>query len=122
MKTTFSSIDHRPSTIGRRRGFSMLELEVSFAAFGVILAGLCPVVVAELRHAKKLESRFQPGVNYYVVPRPETWSQKLAGTASVTTTGPSSVAASGPRSLTILSLEASPTVEDATAIVQVKLP
>jgi hypothetical protein len=101
----------------------MLELEISFAAFGVILAGLCPVVVAELRHVKKLESRFQPGVSYYVVPRPEPWSQKLAGTASVTTNAPSGgPAASGPRTLTILSLEASPTVEDATAIVQVTLP
>lgn len=80
----------------------MLELQVAFAAFGIILAGLCPIVVAELRHVKKLESRFQAtnndqsgftppagyqpaGTTYYAIPRTEPWTQKFAGTASVTT-------------------------------------
>src|SRR5271168_2259390 len=114
MKTPFSGIDHRSRTIGRRRGYSMLEMEIAFGVFGVILAGLCPVVVAELRHVKKLESRFQPSVNYYVVPRPEPWTQKLAGTASVTTTAPSGSTTSAPsvvNTVTVNSLEASPNVE-----------
>ena len=101
----------------------MLELEVSFAAFAVILAGLCPVVVAEMKHVTKLESRFQARVNYYIVPRPEPWTQKLAGTASVTTAAPSSGSATGGATavnkVAVLSLVASPTVEDATATVQV---
>jgi hypothetical protein len=100
----------------------MLEMEIAFAVFGVILAGLCPVVVAEYRHVKKLESRFRPGVPYYVVPRPEPWSRKLAGTASVTTTAPSGSGSSGAtpvNAVTTSSLVASPNVEDATANVQV---
>ena len=101
----------------------MLELEIAFAAFGVILAGLCPVVVAQLKHVKKLEARFQPGTVYYVAPRPEPWTQKLAGTGSVTTSyyaGSSGPAPPKVNIVTVLSLDASPTVEDATATVQVQ--
>ena len=133
MRTPLSRIDRPPSAVrdrpGPRRGFSMLELEVSFAAFAIILAGLAPVVVAELKHVAKLESRFQAStasrpaaIYYYVIPRPEPWARKLAGTASVTTTAPSGPATTPPvahYSVTVTSLEASPTVEDATATVLV---
>lgn len=103
----------------------MVELEIAFAAFGVILAGLCPIVVAELRHVKKLESRFQPGVSYYLVPRSQPWTQKLAGTATLTATPPGGSIASSTsagNTVTVISLEATPTLEDATVIVEVKPP
>jgi hypothetical protein len=99
----------------------MVEMQVAFAVFGVILAGLCPIVVAQMRHVKLLESRFQPGVSYYVVPRANPWIQKLAGTALVTTSAPgsSSSGSSGVNIVTVLALDASPNVENATVTVQV---
>jgi hypothetical protein len=102
-------------------------MQIAFAVFGVILAGLCPIVVAELRHVKLLESRLkastvdQPTVTYYyVTPRANFWIQKLAGTATVTTSAPGPPSgSSGGNTVTIQSLDASPNVEDATAVVQV---
>ena len=122
----------------RRPGYSMLELQVAFAAFGVILAGLCPMVVAQLKHVTKLETRLQgsrinqPGQpydvipTYYVKPRAEPWAQRMSGSASVSTDsspGSSPITPSKtPATVTVLSLQASPNVEDASALVQVFQP
>ena len=109
----------------------MVELEVAFAAFGVILAGLCPMIVAQLRHVEKLESRFsayvspaKPGLTYYVIPRPDPWARKLSGTATITpeAPGPGGAAPAGPtaNAVSVLSMAATPTGEAATAVVRVR--
>ena len=42
----------------RRRGFSLLEVQIAFVLLGISLAGLCPFVVMQLRQLVNLESRF----------------------------------------------------------------
>jgi hypothetical protein len=101
----------------------LIELEVAFVAFGVILAGLCPVVVAQLRHISKLESRFQAGTTYYINPRIEPWARKLAATAPVSPTQgltPTAPPASPTMTVTVVELDASPNVLNATAYVTVR--
>ena len=42
----------------RRRGSSLLEVQIAFAVLGIGLAGLCPFVAMQLRQLVNLESRF----------------------------------------------------------------
>jgi len=42
----------------RRRGSSLLEVQIAFALLGIGLAGLCPFVVMQLKQLLNLESRF----------------------------------------------------------------
>jgi hypothetical protein len=45
-----------PRRRGRpRRGSVLLELEIAFAVLGIMMAGLCPFVVAQIRQARYLE-------------------------------------------------------------------
>ncbi|WP_148595599.1 hypothetical protein [Aquisphaera giovannonii] len=44
---------------GRRGASVLLELEIAFAVLGVMLAGLCPYVVTQVRQARRL-TREQP--------------------------------------------------------------
>ena len=41
-----------------RRGSSLLEVQMAFAILGIGLAGLCPLVVMQLKQLVNLESRF----------------------------------------------------------------
>ena len=41
-----------------RRGSWLLEVQIAFALLGIVLAGLCPFVVMQLKQLVNLESRF----------------------------------------------------------------
>jgi hypothetical protein len=45
-------------------GYTMAEVVLAFAIFGIALAGLCPFVLTELRLTRKLEVRFQGNLSY----------------------------------------------------------
>ncbi len=90
---------------GRRRGASLLEVQIAFAVLGIGLAGLCPFVVTQLRQVTRLESRlaanryvstyvYEPsgpvvrpgsGTVYYLVPWNNPWTQKLTTRAQLLT-------------------------------------
>jgi len=126
----------------------LLEVQVSFAILGIGLAGLCPLVVMQLRQVRQLELRLQGQVietnpingqahtmlepnTYYIVPWKNAWTQKLAGSAQVlqTTTslcdpGPLNVSLPAPPSfpVTIIELDAAPYSQNLTAYVTVAAP
>ena len=77
-------------------------MQVAFAILGIGLAGLCPLVVMQLRQVRQLELRLQghvvqtspvtgvsqtmlPGNTYYIVPWTNPWAQKLAGSGQILT-------------------------------------
>jgi type II secretory pathway pseudopilin PulG len=131
-----------------RRGYSLLEVQVSFAILGIGLAGLCPLVVMQLRQVRLLELRLQgqvietnpvsgqthtmlPGNTYYIVPWQNPWTQKLAGSAQIlrSTTnpcdpGPLSVSSNPPPSfpVTVIELDAAAYSQNLTAYVTVTAP
>jgi type II secretory pathway pseudopilin PulG len=84
----------------RWRGNTLVEVMVSFAILGIGLAGMCRVVVMQIRQVRVLENRLQgnvvqhhwssgtnttmlPGQTYYLVPWQSRWTQKLAGAAQI---------------------------------------
>ncbi len=94
-----------------RRGFMLFEVQVAFVLLGIGLAGLCPLVVMQLRQVREIEKRMQgnviatsritgqsqpmvfmtdtsppavlPTPYYYIVPWKNPWAQKLAGSAQI---------------------------------------
>jgi hypothetical protein len=79
-----------------RRGYLLLEIQLAFVLLGISLAGLCPLVVMQLRQVRRLELRLQGQVSsngvtmvmpiaptYYIVPWQNQWAQKLAGSAQI---------------------------------------
>ena len=121
---------------------------MSFAILGIGLAGLCPLVVMQLRQVRLLELRLQgqvveknpvsgqtqtmlTGNRYYIVPWQNPWTQKLAGAAQILTSptnpcdpGPLTVPSSPPPSfpVTVIELNAAPYSQNLTAIVNVAAP
>ena len=107
----------------------LLEVQVAFAVLGIGLAGLCPLVVMQLRQVRQLELRLRgqmvetsriTGVSqtswsimkdgvispvpvYYIVPWQNPWAQKLAGSAQIlpSTTGELSVIPCDPGPLAV---------------------
>ncbi len=84
----------------RRRGQSLLEVQVAFALLGIGLAGLCQLVVVQLRQVRVMENRLQgqvvqysaskgtnttmlPGQTYYLTPWQNIWARKLSGAAQI---------------------------------------
>jgi len=80
----------------------MLEALIAFALLGIGLAGLCPLVVMQLRQLVKLESRLkastyvchnvgmapqkmQSNQSYYLVPWNNPWARKLTTRAQLLT-------------------------------------
>ena len=130
------------------RGFTLFEVLVGFTVLGIGLAGLCPLVVMQLRQVRQLEQRFQghvvqrnfvngatytmlPGTTYYLVPWKNPWTQKLAGSSQILSTNanacdldapplPSPTPTSYP--VTVVSLNAPPYSEDVTVHVLVSAP
>jgi type II secretory pathway pseudopilin PulG len=97
-----SSIERFPCGPHVRRGYSLLEVQVAFALLGIGLAGLCPLVVMQLRQVRQLELRLQGNVvqtnpvtgasqtmlqgnTYYIVPWTNVWTQKLTGSGQILT-------------------------------------
>jgi hypothetical protein len=131
-----------------RRGYSLLEVQVSFAILGIGLAGLCPLVVMQLRQVRMLERRLQGDVietnpgsgqsqtmltanRYYIVPWQNPWTRKLAGSGQVLQSatspcdpGPLSLPTNPPASfpVTVIELDAAPYSQNLTAYVTVTAP
>jgi hypothetical protein len=91
-----------------RRGYMLFEVQVAFVLLGIGLAGLCPLVVMQLRQVRQLEMRFRgqmietsrvtglsqtmvimtngvplPPATYYIVPWQNPWARKLTGSAQI---------------------------------------
>lgn len=131
-----------------RRAYTLLEVQFAFAILGVGLAGLCPLVVMQLRQVRQLELRLQaqvvetnpatgvshtmlPGTTYYIVPWTNVWAQKMTGSGQILTSannacdpGYLSVSTPAPQSypVTIVDLIAAPYSQSATANVDVMAP
>jgi hypothetical protein len=124
-----------------RRGYMLYEVQVGFVLLGIGLAGLCPLVVMQLRQVRQLELRMQGQVSlrgvtmvmptaptYYIVPWQNQWAQKLAGSAQIVAAtsipcdpgplqNPSNVNPS--YTVTVLTLDAPPYSESVSAYVDV---
>ena len=85
----------------RRRGYTFLEVQVAFLLLGIGLAGVCPLVVMQLKLARKIDQGYNPlnanfhgtapgagVVPFYVVPPGSSWARKLGVSASLSTTPP----------------------------------
>jgi type II secretory pathway pseudopilin PulG len=131
-----------------KRGYSLLEVQVAFAILGIGLAGLCPLVVMQLRQVRQLELRLQghvvqtsistgqsqtmlQGKEYYLVPWTNPWARKLSGSAQVLTSpsnscDPGSLPLPGPPPpsfpVTLVELDAPPSSQTVTAYVDVQAP
>ncbi len=85
-----------------QRGSLLLEGQIALALLGIGLAGLCPLVVMQLRQLVKLESRLkastyvyqnvgtasqtvQSNQIYYLVPWNNPWARKLTARAQLLT-------------------------------------
>lgn len=91
-----------------RRGYMLVEVQAAFVLLGIGLAGLCPLVVMQLRQVRQLEMRLRgqviwtstitgvsqtmvimsngeisPTPTYYIVPWQNPWAQKLTGSAQI---------------------------------------
>ena len=123
-------------------------MQVAFALLGIGLAGLCPLVVMQLRQVRQLELRLQGNVvktspatgqsqtmlegnTYYIVPWTNVWAQKLTGSGQILTSAASScdpgylkLPSSPPQSypVTIVELDAAPYNQTATVYVDVSAP
>ncbi len=134
----------RGRTLGARRGQTLLEVQVSFVLLMIGMAGICRVVVMQLRQVRQLELRLEAqvvntrlgqtmlsGQPYYLVPWQNPWAQKLAGSGQIlgwatnpcdpgTLPVPSSAPPANP--VTVVELDASPGSESLTAYVDVSAP
>ncbi len=71
-----------------RAGFSFVELQVAFIVFAISMAGLCPLVVMQSKHLKRIEGRFSHGNTYFLKPSNDAWARKLGSSASLLTSDP----------------------------------
>jgi type II secretory pathway pseudopilin PulG len=148
---TVQSSPRPKSRFGKARtrcGYTLLEVQVAFALLGIGLAGICPLVVMQLRQVRQLELRLEgqviatnprtglqqtmlPGIPYYIVPWTNVWAQKLAGSGQILTSASSAcdpgyltLPTSPPQSypVTIIELDAAPYSQSATVYVDVTAP
>lgn len=80
-----------------RRGFSMLEVQIAFTLLGIALAGICPLIVMQLKMSRKIQqgfnpqtAYFHPGDTFYLVPPSDPWERKLGIAAAVKSSAPDS--------------------------------
>jgi hypothetical protein len=131
----------------RRRGSSLVEVQVSFIILGIGLMGLCSLVVVQLRQVRVLEKQLQgqvvqtntstgttttmlTGNTYYLVPWQNGLAQKLTGAAQVFTSATNSCDPGAltvpplatPSPVTVVELDASPGSQTVTAYVDVTAP
>ena len=71
-----------------RNGFSLVELQVALVVLAIAVAGICPLVVMQSKHLKKIEDRFNDKTTYYLVPSTDEWARKLGAAASIKTEDP----------------------------------
>jgi type II secretory pathway pseudopilin PulG len=134
--------------LSARRAYTLLEVQFAFAILGIGLAGLCPLVVMQLRQVRQLELRLEgqvvetnpatgvartmlPGTTYYIVPWTNVWAQKVTGSGQILTSPtsacdpgylPLSVPAPQSYPVTIIELDAAPYSQSVTAYVDVTAP
>jgi hypothetical protein len=131
----------------RRRGSSLVEVQVAFAILGIGLMGLCQLVVVQLRQVRAMEKRLQGQLvqtnagsgtsttiltanTYYLVPWQNPLTRKLGGAAQIARSatitcdpGPLSVPSSAtPSPVTVVELDASAGSQNLTAYVNVAAP
>jgi hypothetical protein len=111
-----------------RPGYVLFDVQMAFVVLGIGLAGLCPLVVMQLRQVRMLEMRLRgqvietsrvtgvsramvitsggvtlPTPTYYLVKWKNPWAQKLTGCAQIlpSTTGDLSAIPCDPGSLNV---------------------
>ena len=88
-----------------------MELQTAMVIFGIVVAGLAPLVVMQLRQLKKLEQRLSDQTTYYLAPASDLWARKLGAAAAISATAPAAPDAPGvvnpANNVKILSLEKS---------------
>jgi prepilin-type N-terminal cleavage/methylation domain-containing protein len=67
----------------KRRGFTLLELEVALLLLGITLTGVFPLLVVQSRGISAVEKHFRPEVDYYLVPSTNLWARKLGASAAL---------------------------------------
>lgn len=80
--------EHRGQRRAPRRAFSLLELVVALAIFGMILMGIFPLIVMQSRGVSRLESRSPSDKSWYLVPATDPWARKLGAAAALTFVDP----------------------------------
>lgn len=85
----------------RRRAFTLLETQVAFVLLGIGLAGVCPLVVMQLKLSRKVAQGLDPasayfgaGRTYFLSPADDQWSRKLGVAASILDSDPSTTSGS----------------------------
>jgi len=105
----------------RKRGFSLLELQIGFVVLGIGLVGLGPLVITQVKQLRSLDSQLSEKSTYYFVPATDPWVRKLGAAATTTSTAPGPAAppvqANAVNDLGVLSLVESPTGDVLTATV-----
>ena len=84
-----------------RRGYTLLEVQVALLLLGIGLAGVGPLVVMQLRLARKIDQGYNPLTSnfhgaaptgiptpFYLAPASSSWARKLGAAATVTATTP----------------------------------
>jgi len=125
---------------GRRRaGFSILETQVAFLLLGIGLAGVCPLIVMQVRLSRRVATGFNqngylqpvtptaPAQRTYLVMSPDPWARKLGFPAGLagTSPGPSQplpAPASGQYTLSLISPITRPFGTDSVVIQLQRIP
>jgi len=108
----------------RRRGLSLIEVQVAMVTLGILLCGIGPVSALYIRQLGQAQKRFDPQTVYYLVPPSDFWVRKLGVAASLTTQDPGTTSLSDPLPTTntvlLESLQKSVSSEDVTVQVDVR--
>src|SRR5262245_32439933 len=73
----------------RRAGFSILEAQVAFIMLGIALAGVCPLIVMQVKLSKRVTAGFdqngqlRPGGRTFLVMQTDRWPRKLGAAAGL---------------------------------------
>src|SRR4051794_40481019 len=70
----------------RRRGFTMLELQVALVLLTMGFVTLASLLATQTRLLKRLERGFAPGATIYMTQSKDPWVKKLGAPARVTST------------------------------------
>jgi hypothetical protein len=98
----------RRAASNARRGTTYLEVQIAFAALGVALAGLGPMVVAQIRLMGRVEARFPASATYYLSPPAQPWAARLGASALRGTDPPVAAPAPAPGGVNAVTLVTPP--------------
>ena len=106
----------------RRAGTSLIEVQVAFVVFGIMLSGIAPLVIMHMKQVHKLEQRFSDESIYYLTPSSKAWAQKLGAAATISVNEPEgaeAVSETPSNDVQILSVEMPFASEEVSAIISV---